>query len=109
MRIGRPPVRRRNSGQKLQAARVEAARRNAKWTELDESDLVARGDLFVSVATDAVFAPARGVIFEPHTASPIADFAPLRFFVHDDQLVFLEAQPGTWSDEIARQERRRAS
>jgi hypothetical protein len=42
LRIGRPPKRGKTTGTKLQAARVKAARRNPKWMELDEADLVPR-------------------------------------------------------------------
>lgn len=110
MRIGRPPKQKKASpGQKkLHTARVRAARGSPNWTELDEADLVARGDLLVSVATDAVYKRHPGVVFEPGSTTMIADHAPLAFYVNADEPTFLERLPGTWSDEIARQERRHA-
>lgn len=106
MKIGISRRRARLGPSKVEQARIRAARKNPHWTELDPQDLVERGHLFVSVETDQIYAPTRGVIWEPHTARAIADFAPLRFTVDDNKLRFFEQQPETWSDRIARQARR---
>jgi hypothetical protein len=51
--------------------------------------------------TDAVYQPCRGVVFQPHTITAIADQAAL-FFVVDDagDLQFFERLPGTWSEYV---------
>ena len=55
--------------EQVRPARLEAARHNPKWTEI-QNDLVprARGWL-VSASTDAIYQPARGVVFQ-RTRSP---------------------------------------
>jgi hypothetical protein len=108
-RLGEPH---RTPGQEfedeLRQARLEVARRVPGWTELDESALVRRGRVLVDADTDAVYRPHRGVVFAPHSASLIADQAPLAFYVDQDGgLRFLERLPGSWSEQVARQARRR--
>jgi len=95
--------------QQVRAARLEFARRNPRWVELEEIDLVARDrGLLVSATTDEVFQEHRGVVFDRSSATPIADHAPLAFYVSaaDGVLVFLDRQPDTWSALVARRARR---
>jgi hypothetical protein len=100
---------RRALDERLRPARLEAARRNAKWSEIAD-DLVSRGHgLFVSADTDHVYAPVRGVVFETASVAIIADQAPLYFTVAaDGGLAFYERRPQTWSEMVARRTRRRA-
>lgn len=57
----------------VRPARLEVARRNPKWTEI-ENDLVPRGrGLLVSAETDAIYKPVRGVVFQPYSVNVIAD------------------------------------
>lgn len=99
---------RRVYAERVRPARLQAARRNAKWTEI-ENDLVprARGWL-VSASTDAIYTPTRGIVFAPHSVNVIADQADLAFYVdRDGELVFLERLPFTWSEHVERREQRR--
>ena len=98
---------RRALDERLRPARLEAARRNSKWTEI-EDDLVARGrGYLVSAASDAVYRRTRGVVFAPYSVSVIADQAEFAFYVdRNGELVFLELEPGTWSEHVERQARR---
>ena len=89
---------RRAYEEKVQPARLKIARSNSRWTEI-EDDLVprARGYL-VSAATDHVYTPTRGVVFQPHSVNVMANLAPLYFTVDaDDELTFYERQPWTWT------------
>ena len=95
----------------IRAARVEVARRNSKWTEVEESALVSRGRLLVHADDDTVYKPYRGVVFATGSTTVIPDYTALHFYVRDGELTFLELEPGTWSEHIAKQaekERRRA-
>jgi hypothetical protein len=85
-------------------ARLETARRNAKWTEI-ENDLVPRGrGWLVSASTDAIYTPTRGVVFAAHSINVIADKTTLWFYVDDGgDLVFLEQIPGTWTEHLEKQ------
>ena len=57
----------------LQPKRLEVARRNAKWMEI-ENDLVPRNrGWLVSASTDAIYQPVRGVVFQPYSVTVIAD------------------------------------
>ena len=92
---------RRALDERLRPARLEAARRNPKWTEI-EDDLVprARGWL-VSAETDAIYTRVRGIVFAPYAVSVISDHAPLAFYAdRDGELVFLERIPGTWTEHL---------
>ena len=84
--------------------RVEVARRNSKWTEIEEpSALVRRGRLLVHADSDEVFKPYTGVVFASGETTVIADYTALHFYVRDNgELTFLEREPGTWSDRVAR-------
>lgn len=94
---------RRALDEKLRPARLEVARRNAKWTEI-ANDLVSRGrGWLVSAETDAVYAPARGMVFAPHAVNVIADQSELFYFVDDaGDLQFFERIPGTWTAHLER-------
>lgn len=85
----------------VRPARLEVARRNFKWTEI-ENDLVPRnrGRFLVSAETDAIYTPVRGVVFAPYSVSVIADQTELYYFVDDGELHFLERLPGTWTEHL---------
>ena len=97
------------SDEELREARVQAARRNSRWGELDPVDLVERrgGRVLVSAETDHVYTPYRGALWATGSATPISDFTALYFTVSTDgELSFYEQQAGTWSERVARQARR---
>ena len=99
---------RRALDEQVRPARLEVARRNPKWIEI-ENDLVprARGWL-VSAKTDAIYTPVRGVVFAAHSVNVIADQAELAYYVdRDGELHFLERIPGTWTNTSS--EKRRSS
>ena len=84
--------------------RVEVARRNTHWTEVEESALVTRGRVLVHADSDAVYTPYRGVVFATGSTTVIADYTALHFYVRDNgELTFLELEPGTWSEHVAKQ------
>ena len=88
-------------------ARIAAARRQPRWVEIPY-DLVARGPFLVSAATDEVFLPRRGVVFERGSARLVAGIAALVFAVTDEgELLFLDRQPDGWSQLIERRARHR--
>jgi hypothetical protein len=102
--VGKP---RDTPEQQLQQARVAAARRNSRWTELEAVDLVRRGRLLVAASTDALYKPYRGTVFTTGSAAAIPDMAPLAYTVDEDgQLWFYERLHGTWSERVARQDER---
>ena len=91
---------RRALDERLRPARLEAARRNSQWTELDEVDLVPRGPRdawLVSAANDAVYERYRGVAFAPGSVNIISDRPPLFFSVVDGRFAFYERLPFTWT------------
>lgn len=96
----------------VRPARLDAARRQPKWTEI-ENDLVPRGykgTQLVSAETDHVYRRYAGPVFQPGTASVIPDQAELYFTVDANHgLTFYEREPGTWSDRVARQARRKVT
>ena len=87
----------------VRPARLKIARGNLKWTEI-ENDLVPRnqGHWLVSASTDAIYTPVRGVVFQPDSVNLIAEYAPLHYFVDDDddELHFFERLPGTWTEHL---------
>lgn len=96
--------------QQLREARVQAARRNNRWQELDPVDLVERlgGRIVVSAETDRCFQSYRGALWQSGTATAIPDFSPLFYVVHDgDRLEFFEQMPDTWTARVERTERRK--
>jgi hypothetical protein len=84
----------------VRPARLEVARGNQRWTEI-EDDLVPRGHgWLVSAETDAIYMPTHGIVFQPCSVNVIADQTELSYFVdRDGDLVFLErvTNPATWS------------
>lgn len=89
--------------ERLRPARLEVARRNSKWTEIDAADLVPRGPRdawLVSAANDAVYEHYRGVVFAPGSVTMIADRAPVFFSLVDGELVFYERLPFTWTQHL---------
>jgi hypothetical protein len=92
----------------VREARIEAARRNDRWTEIEAVDLVPRGrGLLVSATTDAVFKAYAGTVFQSGSVSMVSELAPLYFAVRGEELEFFEREPGTWSERVARQAARR--
>lgn len=90
----------------MREARIAAARRNPRFTEIPD-DLVTRGRCLVSAATDEVYLPHRGAVFERSSAGLVADMAELVFTVNaEGELRFLDRRPGTWSDVVERQAKR---
>jgi hypothetical protein len=87
--------------------RLEIARRNKLWTEI-ENDLVARPPRFlVSASTDAVYRRDTGTVFQPGSAGIVDEHRHLSFYVDDaGDIVFLDPQPHTWSEIVARTVRR---
>lgn len=85
----------------VRPARLEVARRNSKWTEI-ENDLVPRGrGWLVSAETDLIYQPVRGVVFARYSVNVIADQTELSFYVdRDGDLVFLERIRGTWTEHL---------
>jgi hypothetical protein len=85
----------------VRPARLEVARRNPKWTEI-ENDLVPRGrGWLVSAETDAIYTAVRGVVFAPYSVTVIADQAELYYYAdRDGDLHFLERLPGTWTEHL---------
>ncbi len=95
---------------RLRELRVEAARRNSRWTELKESALVPRPPGFlVDAESDEVFRESRGAVYVPgEIRSSFAERTELYFVVRDgDVLEFLERDPRTWSQIVERQARRK--
>jgi hypothetical protein len=92
----------------VRKARLEVARGNPLWSELEEIDLVRRPPGYlVSASTDEVFWPYRGAVFAAWSASMISDSAALHFYVDaGGDLVFLERLPESWSELIERRVRR---
>jgi hypothetical protein len=94
---------RRALDEKLRPARLEVARLQTKWTEI-EDDLVPRGrGWLVSAETDAIYSMVRGVVFAPYSVTVVADQAELFYFVdRDGDLVFLERidPPRTWTEHL---------
>ena len=99
---------RRALDEALRTKRLEVARRNSMWTEI-EDDLVSRGrGWLVSASTDAIYQRVRGVVFASHSVTVIADYSPLHYYVDDQgEIHFLERLPGTWTEYVERRERRK--
>lgn len=89
---------------RVREARVESARSNQYWRELEEVDLVKRGPYLVSASTDELFTPHRGAIFDRGKVE-FGERSELYFFVsRQDDVVMLErvTSPASWS-EVVRQ------
>jgi hypothetical protein len=106
--IDRSPVE-RTAADDARARRVESARANHRWTELEEVDLVVRGPFLVSAATDAVFVPYRGATFGRSGRIEFAELVELYFVVRDGDVTMLERQAQSWSEVLARRTRASAS
>ena len=95
----------------VRAKRLENARKTRNWTEIPQTSLVPRGRHYlVHAETDELFTLRGGEVFEPGKASIgyIGDGWEMHYFVDQaGEVVFLERQPGLWSDIVARQARRR--
>jgi hypothetical protein len=91
---GTPEQQQEARRQELHAQRVEAARGTLAWTELEPVDVVTRQPYLISASTDEMFVPHRGLVFEPGSASAVADQSPLWFVVDGDELLFLEKPSG---------------
>jgi hypothetical protein len=99
------PVKRKTRASKLNEARLQAARRNTEWTELDPVDLVPRPHgVLVAATTDWAYRRHRGDHWETGTAAPIAAHASLYFYEDHDSgaPVFVERMAETWSQQVAR-------
>jgi hypothetical protein len=93
---------RRAYAEKVRPARLEVARRNQFWTEI-ENDLVPRlgGRWLVSASSDRIYQLVRGTVFLPYSVTEVADRTELSFYVDDDgDVVFLEQLPGTWTQHL---------
>ena len=93
---------RRAYAEKVRPERLKAARRNSRWTEI-ENDLVPRlgGRWLVSASSDRIYQPVRGTVFLPHSVTAAADKSGLSFYVDaDGDLVFFEQLPGTWTKHL---------
>lgn len=92
-------------------ARVEAARKNPDWVEVEEIDLVVRKPWLVHAESDELYSVFRGAIFERGSARLVFNYSvPLAFYVdRTGSVVFLERRPGTWSDVVAKRARRDAA
>ena len=79
--------------------RLQLARHNSKWTELEAVDLVERGPFLVAASDDAVYVRFRA---DPDHNETV----PLYFTVTDGRVSLYERQPWTWSEHVERQARR---
>lgn len=92
----------------IRRLRVEAARRNSKWKEIEPP--IRRGRWLVDAASDELHTLHRGVIWHRAQIEFGAD-QPLRFFVDAaGHVIVLDRvlSPRTWSEFYERQTRRRA-
>jgi hypothetical protein len=95
----------------VRVARLNAARRNPAWREIDEP--VERAPWLVDAASDRVFRRHRGDVWTPGAASTLTPDLELTFYVDADETVrFVERVSGvtTYTELLgrrARQERER--
>lgn len=85
----------------LRQLRLEVARRQAHWTELQETALVARGPFLVHADSDRLYRRTRGSVFEPSSARILTPQLEHAYYVDQaDEVVFVEAStnPSTWSE-----------
>jgi hypothetical protein len=93
--------------QQLREARFEAARRMPLWQEARATDFVRRGPWLVHDDSDQLCSFYRGLVFASHSAAVVSDHAELLWYLDaNDNLVFVEREPGTWSQVVERQARR---
>ena len=100
------------SVEELREARLRAARRNSRWTEIEEVDPVPRHrHWLVSATTDEILERYRGIVFRTGSCSAISDVSSLYWYVEHEsgELVFLErvGSPATWTEHLERRERRK--
>jgi hypothetical protein len=95
---------------RLLELRLQYARQNQHWTEVDEVALVRRPfGLLIGADDDSVYRAFRGAVFAgDEVRSSFAAETELSFYVRDGQMVFLERVPGTWSEHVARRAKRGA-
>lgn len=92
----------------LRELRIAAARKQAHWNEIEETTLVRHGPWLVHADSDAIYKIHRGIVWGSGSASVVAEFISLAWFVdRDGQVVFLERMPATWSEIVAKRARRR--
>lgn len=93
---------------RLREGRVQAARANRHWIELEESALVRRGPYLVGADSDAVFTFCRGAIFL--TGSPRIEFDEnVEHWFYVDvvgEVRVLERHRETWSAIVERRAKR---
>ena len=91
----------------FRAARLDAARRNPAWTEIDPP--VVRERWLVDATTDRLYRLCRGDVFSPGSAAIITPETALAFYVDDDgAVVLLErvSSPSTWTEYLEKHSRR---
>ena len=89
--------------------RVEAARRNPVWREVEEAVLVPRERWLVHAETNETFTRFAAQVWARGTAVIAQnDRVPLTFFVDQQQgeVHFLERQAASWSEIFAKRTRR---
>lgn len=101
----------RPSDDEIRERRVEVARRHPGWREVQEAELVPRPLAYlVHAEKDWIFTRVRGTVFATGSVTVVAEHPSYFFYVgQDGELVFLERQSGTWSELVAKRERRRLS
>jgi len=94
----------------VRARRMEIARKNTLWSELEEAALVSRGRWLVHADSDEVFSRFKAAVWSRGSAQISAnDRVPLWFYIDQQgEVHFLERLPGTWSERVAKRARRRA-
>ncbi len=100
----------------VRRARIEIARANPDWVELEEVDLFRRGPRFlrvlVAASDDAVYTVHGGQVFVTGSTTLIATRDPREtlywFADRNGGLVFLDRGPETWSELVERREGRLA-
>lgn len=101
-----PPV----DQEQLRAARLEAARANAYWQEIESTLLVRRGPFLVRADNDSLRTLHRGTIWNPSSADVVFNDRLSMWFTVDSagDVVFLEKSnaPATWSEVVERQARK---
>ena len=103
------PIRAPTAEDELRRLRVQAARENRHWYEVEESALVPRPPNFlVHADSDAAYTRSRAQVFTTGAAKPqFNETLPLAFFVTaDDGLVFLERHRQSWSEILGQRARR---
>jgi hypothetical protein len=96
--------------QEVRERRVMTARANRFWSEVEETALVRRERWLIHAETDEMFSPFAAQVWANGSANIAQnDRVPLTFYVdREGEVRFLERQPGTWSQVVARRARRRS-